>query len=473
MISKSQTLLCPCGHPDCPGTVPVYWPFGVCMDLLSFEPLEAELYLTVRTTSWDYDGERTDLHDLFSLLWAALLRVRGAASPRLITVLNEFSGIESEIYSRFLFLEQEAPHNSTSLRAQAERLSAESRAIFDLLSEAFGGAVDREPSPPQGSVTWSPEPDWIQAVRRQLRLAEHQDYEVRIRPFPAWTYFGSNKRGVTVAQIGAKAASVLHRAFADFRPTLVEGVDALLYRSSGLVNAPALKAVARVKRLLATIDGAEEPLLIPTDSHLIALGKTGLAAVVVDAGRPQFDDARRDLDERRAREASLLMDDHVCVWSEKLDDGRFEALIRDLISVERGVSRVRQVGATREADDGRDLMVEWQAPPDRGGEAWRGNTDAALWSAREILVQVKVRQRGVGRSDLDGLRDTIEHYDCGGLLVVAFPRITVSLFDHLRKMRHHGQWWVEWWCQPEIEERLRRNPDLAARYPDLVRLIPS
>jgi len=37
--------------------------------------------------------------------------------------------------------------------------------------------------------------------------------------------------------------------------------------------------------------------------------------------------------------------------------------IGDLLLAERGVQRVRQVGGTRDRDDGRDFMLEWVLPP--------------------------------------------------------------------------------------------------------------
>jgi hypothetical protein len=104
--TSDPPLLCECGDPDCPGGVPIRNPFRFAVDQVSLDINDAELYLCVRTTSWEYDGERTDLHDLLSLLWAASLRVREAASVRLVTMLNDFTGIESEIYARYLTLDQ-------------------------------------------------------------------------------------------------------------------------------------------------------------------------------------------------------------------------------------------------------------------------------------------------------------------------------------------------------------------------------
>lgn len=459
---------CNCGDPDCPGGVRVRPPFGISIDMVSDDFAGAELYLTVRTTSWDFGGERTDLHDIFSLLWAAVLRAREVASGRLVTVLNGFSGIDSEIYARLIRLDQLGTLPS-GLKAQAEALSAESFEMGNLITDAFGQPsgdhsvedIDLE----------APEPGWIKSVRRRFRLAELKDNEVRQRSYPKWVYFGSNKRGISAVQIDEGAASALKAALSPFQATSVAGVNARLYRSHRIRNAAEDKALVQLNWLVNQIDGSSHPpLVIPVDSHLIAIGERSLTAVRSWSGRNSYDAAQDELTARRVNEAELLHGDHICRWSEVIDDGRFELLVYDLLAVERGVHRVRQAGASREPDDGRDLLVEWSSAPDRGGNTWKEKTGLKLSAVRNIVVQVKVRQRGVNRSDLPGLRDTLEHYRCDGLLIVGYPRITVPLMNHLDELRRKGDWWVDWWGRSEMEERLRRHPEIAARYSDIVTL---
>lgn len=226
-----------------------------------------------------------------------------------------------------------------------------------------------------------------------------------------------------------------------------------------------------VRELTTIVDGRpSDVLIIPTDSHLIALGQKSLVAVRTHAGRESFREAAEALSQRRESEAAFLHDGSRCEWAPRIDDARFEGLVEDLLTVERGVEWVRQVGATRESDDGRDLIAEWNIGADRGGEVLGGNGDISLIRHRQVLVQIKIRTRGVGRSDVPNLRDTLDHYRCDGLLLVAFPRVTVPLMDHLAEMRRRGQWWVDWWCKAELETRLRRHPEVARRYSDVVSL---
>jgi hypothetical protein len=164
-----------------------------------------------------------------------------------------------------------------------------------------------------------------------------------------------------------------------------------------------------------------------------------------------------------ARAFAPLTEDH-------LDDARFEALVGELLTRERGMHWVRQVGATREADDGRDFLAEWSVPPVGLHVGGLSDGQTPLYERRYVVIQVKLRSRGVSRGDLPGLRDTVEHYQGSGLLVVAFPQVTTTLLDHLNELRRRGSFRVDWWGRAEIDQRLRRHPEITVRYPDLVRL---
>lgn len=469
-MKVGSALLCYCEDPNCPGQVSFYYPFNIVVDMVSDATEDAELYLTVRTSSFDFDGERTDIHDVLSLLWAATLRVREIASARLVTVLNPVTRLDSEIYARYLLLAQPgALRAGLPLKPRAEALSRESAYMHTLINTVFGGRPASNDRIDRG-YSDSPSRHWIDRVCRRLRCDTSKDCEVRARSYPNWTYFGSNKRGVTLVEIGALAAAALKHAFASFNARSVEGVHAMLFRSDQYSNAARKETLARLAWFVKQVDGKASPLfIVPTDSHVIAIGDSCIAAIRDMAGRDQFEAERTNLRARRAAEAALLNEDHVCRWAEVIDDARFEKFVGELLGVERGVQRVRQVGATREPDDGRDFLVDWMTAPDRGGVAWK-EPNMPLSEMREILVQVKVRRTGVGRSDLPGLRDTLDHHRSDGLLIVAFPRVTAQLMNHLTELRRRGQWWVDWWGQTELEERVRRQPEIAGRFPDIVRL---
>ena len=59
----------------------------------------------VSTTSHHFDGDRTDIHDTFSLVWAILIRTFGLSSPWLIDEPNAF-GCDGELSGRHLVMQQ-------------------------------------------------------------------------------------------------------------------------------------------------------------------------------------------------------------------------------------------------------------------------------------------------------------------------------------------------------------------------------
>ena len=238
-----------------------------------------------------------------------------------------------------------------------------------------------------------------------------------------------------------------------------------------LTNSVDLSLVAKVQHLLGCIDQekTKTPFLVPMASHLVGIGRRSLVSIGVECGRAIFNDERMRIEKKRKREADFFMTDVACFWNDDLSDERFEELIGELIKAERGVVRVRQIGNTREADDGRDYIAEWITPHLSSIlDTDITISEEMLSHAVDIIVQVKIRKKGVNRNDATGLRDTIEHHDCSGMLFVAFPHVTTTLNDHLQKMRKQRKWWIDWWNKADIEDRLRRNIDIAKRYEDLV-----
>jgi hypothetical protein len=76
----------------------------------------------------------------------------------------------------------------------------------------------------------------------------------------------------------------------------------------------------------------------------------------------------------------------------------------------------------------------------------------------------------VGKSEVIDIRDTIEHYEAQGYFLAVSSYLTSPLTEHLENLRNRGKYWVDWWTRSEIEEKLRIHPDIAARFPNVVRV---
>jgi hypothetical protein len=465
-----QRPLCDCGDPDCPGNVSYSWPFKLNAEYLGESVDSLYCYFSLRTTSWEWDGERTDLHDLISLLWAMLLRARDVASIQLIVEISGF-GLDSEIYARILLPRQVGSIARLARRAYFEAMSAESHAARDMVLAIFGIPASGPGRAGDCGADYRSPPDWVAAARQRLRLPSTEGWEFNHRKAFDAKVFTCLKRGVTIAELGSLRITRLREQISCFRPMIADGVAGRAFRTSYLVNAVSHKLIKKAAVFLAMVEGTSSgQLIIPMDSHFVLVGQTALVALAAPCGAEVFENERIAIESRREVEAEVFLSDLDVIWENRLDDTRFESLVGELLTLERGVRRIRQVGATREADDGRDFLAEWSVPPI--GEPVDGvsDGDVPLFECRDVIIQVKLRSRGVSRSDLPGLRDMLEHYRCSGLLVVAFPQVTTTLLDHLNELRRRGQFWVDWWGRAEIDQRLRRHPNIAARYTDLVQL---
>lgn len=436
----------------------------------------------VRTSSSLLDGcgGRTDVHDLLSLFWAAILRANGVASSRLIDE-DGFTDIPGEIYARWLAFDQIG--ESVSQRSLKDRISAHTSLAFHALNDVVGWG---EIGYPQS--TWSDEADsLLNSLNTDGKFTDFEDF-AGYRTIPDWFYAKSVAGGVTVAVLPPANAWAFRMALAAYDPVCFAGKSKTTIVTEDLKNAVSNRCISLAVRLLKAVEGktsiswkgaSASPLdqaivLIPLESHCLFLGFQTLISVQSDCGLRSYEAERTKFLERRVCENAVFSVDYVFVWAEKTDGGRFEDLVYALLERERekGVAWVRQVGPTRERDGGRDFIARWTVSSESGAPISQGRKNdeeniRGPASAKNIVVQVKAHRPSVGKSKVVDIRDTIERHNAEGFFLVAFPQPANSLVEHLLSLARNGTW-TDWWDRAQIESRLRKNLDLLSRFSDLV-----
>ncbi|MEP4247369.1 hypothetical protein [Tateyamaria sp.] len=471
---------CDCGDPDCPG----YrlddlgrHPFFVPFDRSKYEdeghqpaPDKGERipFGVLATDSWNFDGERTDLNDLFAVLWGAYLRCAGIAS---VSFLSERGFIESEVSSRMVIPWDWGQHyENWDVEQQKLLLAKTSVHMHHFVRDAFYvGSLD---GVLQARDEFEP-PPWLAKIAQIFSLGEKDTYELQMRQKPQWTCLTNIETGLTVAEISYQSAETLKTLLGAKQLEIHLSDRAMALKDNQLRNAVDLNIVEQLHTALSVLDGKDssDAMIIPMASHVLGIGYRSLVSIATECGQSAFNKELQRVAENSKREDAFFMTNVECVWADEVPDDRFEAMIGELVKAERGVLRARQIGSTREADDGRDFIAEWVKPHVSGVlDPQIEITEATLSQVVDVLVQVKIRTKGVGRGDITGIRDTIEHHDCEGMLFVAFPNVTTTLNDHLNKLRKQNRWWIDWWNKADIEDRLRRNTSIAERYPDIVQL---
>lgn len=450
----------------------IHRPFHIMKELVRFHRDDTPVIRgEVRTFGSDFSGDRTDIHDVFSLIWGAVLRAFGLCSAFLVDEPHVV--VEGEIGARHLLLLQCPWSFAGDGRVQAiPAMNAWSAFAFHLLEPVF--RLDRGTRLDIGKDVFGcvQDPKWTAEIARYLRSP--RDLIVQTRRFPLWSYVASHKKGITVIRMPKGRIKALKSILAPYAPETARGEKAYAIFANGVPNAVAYTLEKKARKLLSvTGDAASEVRVLPLDSHCLFIAEKTIVALRAACGRQQYELLRRECIERNSIESRVFFTASVLKWKRPIHAGEFEDLCVDIIRREPGVIRAKLVGTTNDRDGGRDIIIDWAVPSphlSNQDSADRGVFDSRGTTIIRIIAQIKTRSKTIGKRDVQDIRDTIEFYDAKGFLLIAHPRISSSLLDHLDGLGVKHSMAVDWWEDKDIDERLRRHPDIAKRYPNLVTL---
>ena len=435
------------------------------------------LWGVVRTSGNQFSGDRTDIHDVFSLIWGAVLRAFGLSSVRLIDEPHGF--VPGEMGARHLLFQQ-CPWNipRDGFEKTRKSMNAWSSFAFHLLGEVFkwdrGSYFTRSNVP---VVFQTKQPGWVDQIIKYLRFPK--DFTVSKRKFPLWLYLASHKRGVTIIRMTRIRIFYLKVILMPFAPETTRGEKALAMFANGIPNAVPYTLIKKARKLLSLIDDeCDDLIILPLDSHCLFIGDKAIIALRGECGREIFERERDILIERRKSEDKVFFVESSIEWKKPISESNFENLCLDLVHREPGVVRAKLVGTVNDRDGGRDIIIDWMMP-NRHSDSTRSASLPDKDSIRpsgtkivRIIAQVKTRSRTIGKRDVQDIRDTLERYQAKGFLLIAHPQISSPLVDHLEDLRQKTELLTDWWEARDIENRLRRHIDIAKRYTDLIALRP-
>lgn len=432
---------------------------------------EGRKYLqgTVKVIEQRFPGVyRTDLNDIYSLCWAAFLRAAGITSPYLD---NDYCWETcSELSARHLFIE--LPHSLTlgkdSLAKIYASLNAWTAMAYHMLDEVFEWQ-DAGKRPPKiasihGYKKLESVVSWLNPVLKTLRYPK--EYTIYKRSKPNWIYFSSLPRGISIVELPKIRMKVLKFVLRSYSPNIAGGNNAIALFANGIANSIPLNTIKLADRLRKKVgDPCDKPLILPIGNYCLFLGDKTLIAIHGNYGRETYEAERRKFLKRRQRDDLVYFADSHIEWLTPLDAAEFENLCVDLLCREPGVLRAKPVGSANERDDGIDILVDWSV------KNHHSSSSKNKTKFKRILVQVKFRNRpSVGKGDVRDIRDTLERHDASGFLLIAYPRVSAPLVGHLDGLGKQKKFLVRWWEKSNLEDRLRRHPDIARRYPKLIKI---
>ncbi|PJJ83305.1 restriction endonuclease [Mucilaginibacter auburnensis] len=359
-----------------------------------------------RTNSWFYGGERTDLHDSFTVFFAVFLKKLNLCSIFTIMVHNPATGADAEIYGNYLIPEQIHPGLINAKTVDLEKLDelVGSLSMFEQYVWELYGGCPCENCRKELKYDFEYRRKDIEKARlnRAKKVAGDDPMLTNYmeRTLPTWFYYRNFKTKVTL--IDSPEIMPFFHALSRSSSQIIKGisgdlivVDQFQHYLSNSVR----------KKLYEYFKQLEEKLpdLVILENKIVAVGERVILTVDTKCGVSRFKKEREKVRERHQTEFDVLFKPHALKWADKIQDDVFEDLIKELLEREPNVNRVRKLAHTRERDKGADLVAEWVVSKDSL------SPDEDPYMTINVIVQCKAYKNGVGKSDVQDIRDTVEH----------------------------------------------------------------
>ncbi|MBS8230291.1 restriction endonuclease [Marinobacter salarius] len=441
---------------------------------IEFYENEVAIYLYSRTTSWDADGDRTDMNDIFSVLPALFMRVNDISISCTLLDIEHPLGQGGngairrvEVYARYITFSQ--PLKNGIFPRSKESLNSIDK-ILDVVTQYeaslfyfIESSEDVEDDCIYQDLNLHV---WAMTIVKALREDPASDsilYNKRVNP--SWYYFRSKKEKVSVV-FAPKTAFML-------RKLVTEKSDVNCYKSENYsfhkthktLNAYTDSDKSKILAIFESLGEVSDSILyIPIENRLIAIAEKNFIFYECECGSKVYSKGKEIVIKRRKEEQNFLFDGSVYAWADNIDGTRFEELTRELLVRRSGVVKVRNTSITNEPDANADLICIWDSPA--LSDMPQDNNRSPV-QRRKIVVQCKAWSKNVGKNDIPSIRDTLDRFEAEGMLVVSSRSIARSLFDHMESLRRRGIW-ADYWDRAEIESMLDDNPDLVSKYNDIV-----
>lgn len=420
--------------------------FGIKIHFERVDSTKLAYYFSIRTTSWTYDGERSDLHDIIGVCFAVFLKSSDSMFFNLAIINEEHPFCNDEIYGRYIL-----PDKNNLIKDNDIVLIEKIIFITDLFGRFFGfvlGVNDDN----------IPERCTCDAICADIfRTFKQDNIDAKIRNFPKWEYYRDIENNISVLN-APEIISFLRTnldSFEEYR--VLNGVNSKLYiyNNSGYCVSHEFSHI--IGQYIANI--SEEIVgYFFLENMIVVFCKNMIINISTPCGEHVYRTEKDLLRRRHISEYNILFKPKSIIWTEIIDPVLFEDLICDLLRKNENITSVRKVSHTNERDGGRDIIAEWLIPKSKI------KAEDHVYESKRILVQCKAYKNGVGKKDVTDIRDTVENYDSDGYFLAVSTYTKSTLTDHLDKIKRDSKIWIDWWTQSEINEEILKYPDIILKY---------
>ena len=414
--------------------------------------------------------DATDLHAIVPSVLTAIIKSKGTSSFRFLGEQNDFSGIEDELYGMYWFPGQ--PLNERIRKNSEQDFECFFCILMDLHNfHMYQGNI-------LGAVSYCPEdfsfesPDldvWVNKIRDFIGGGE--SYVANIRMNPKWLFFRSFSANFSIFK--STHISDLLKGIATQNETIniINGVTSKIEIINNIRTSIPFKDEQFAKNIVVMLGDTSDLKVISQENQLMFISNHHIVIKYSNSGLESVAEEKELIRLRQQKEISLLFGDQKFEWNiiDRQASGEFEDLILELLNREPWIFSIKKVAPTNQGDNGRDLICEYNMLHHQNLVS-KGSSSVKIG---KLIVQCKTnlknsKKTSIGKSDVD-MPNTIFDYRPDGYMLVVNTQITRDLTEMLERQRDRKeQNAILWWNSFDIEDRLRKYPDILARYRHIV-----
>ena len=430
------------------------------------------MYLYVRTHSSMASGDRTDIHEITAIIHAICLRYFSNISSTIIGESNSYSGIDEELYSVFVIPSQ-TKYGNIKLNSdkEAEFIQYFLASVY-LINQQMCNIVNCLDKV-EDNFSYSDEEllKWKNEINNNI--SNKHTCLFNLRTNPKWKYYRNPKNGISVIS-SQHVANAIKNLAEIYGKECIEfsGINGNLYIFNNLSNYISKYNIDSCKNIFPKeFCNDKSYALIPLENKSVLCGSQNIIIFNNNGTLDKFIEEKEKIKKRHIKESLILFSDKEIVWNitEKDHSAIFEDLILSLLNKEPDILFAKKVAPTNQGDNGRDIICEYNTnylkqTIEKGTP--QINRGRMIVQCKTKMLNSKIQS--VGKSNVD-ISDTIYDYKPDRYLLVVNTQITRDLTEYLEKLRYRGETDVDWWNSFDIEERLRKNPEIINRFSQIIR----
>ena len=310
---------------------------------------------------------------------------------------------------------------------------------------------------------------WVDKIRDFI--GEDESYVANIRMNPDWLFFRSFSGEFSVFKSTHISGLLKEIAAKNDTAETIIGVTSNVEIINDIRTTISFKDEEFAKDLLVELGDASDLKVISQENQLLFISNHHVVIKYTNCGLESVAEEKELIRLRQQKEISLLFGDQKFEWNiiDRQASGEFEDLILELLDREPWVFSVKKVAPTNQGDNGRDLICEYNMLHHEN----RVSKGAESIKLGKMIIQCKTNLKhskttSIGKSGVD-MPSTLFDYRPDGYMLVVNTQTTRDLTEMLERQRDRKeQNAILWWNAFDVEDRLRKYPDILARYRHIV-----